>query len=307
MTDDTAWGEAPAVTDSQSQTPFSGAVEPAENTAKLRGKLYAFRNIGGPLLAAVTELRSLLPSEPHERTPERDATALAQLVQSAVALAEAAGRQLGAEALSQDDWIRWSIAATASGVVAAHYRVTGRPLPVEDASVIINAIEQAGPLLADLPPPPDGEEVDPNSPAYLRLKMLAAMGPVIGAISRYSFGRPEQQLVSEVARAGCGQMSVEVTRSLVTADNHDPEEWRLMCGAVLEVAGQLYAESHFAEADRLLDMSPDERNDYLTRHNNSIPMDPVWNSFILNMAMLTTVAGFLDIPQGADLSGPKKS
>jgi hypothetical protein len=92
----------------------------------------------------------------------------------------------------------------------------------------------------------------------------------------------------------------QVTRSLAQP-GMTPEQWRLLCWNILRASGQIYTECHYAEADRLLYMNPDERAAYFAQHGNVVPMTQVWQSFNQRMAMLATLATYLDVPAAANL------
>ena len=98
------------------------------------------------------------------------------------------------------------------------------------------------------------------------------------------------ELLGEVARR-LTEIATEVTGKLGS------ETGSALYYAVLEVAGEFYMESHFTEMDRLLEMAPDERKDYVQAHNRRIPMEPVWERLGLKMGMLEALTAYL--PQGA--------
>ena len=91
-----------------------------------------------------------------------------------------------------------------------------------------------------------------------------------------------------------------MTRALAPA-GATPEQWRMLCWNILRASGQIYTECHYAEADRLLYMSPEERTAYFAQHGNIVPMTQVWQAFNQRMAMLATLATYLDVPAQAQL------
>lgn len=257
--------------------------------------LHAFRTIGAPLLAAVTEVRPFLQGD----SGEGDAETFRELLAANASMAQQIAGSLGVPYGHAADWQRWAMAGTACRITAAHYRATGKAITEAQAAEVVAALpileEAAQGMGLALAAPGT-----PMGPEALRLKMMEAMAPVVGAIARYSFGRTEQALVGEVA-ARLQKTASEAARA-IAGDRVAPEAWQHLYGGVLEVAGHLYAESHYAEADRLLDMRPDERTAYLTRYGNQVPMGPVWESFDLNMAMLTAVAAYMEVPAMPQLS-----
>lgn len=75
----------------------------------------------------------------------------------------------------------------------------------------------------------------------------------------------------------------------------------MLCWNVMRAAGQIYADCHFAEADRLLYMSAEDRAAYFAQHGNVPPMTQVWQAFNQRMAMLATLAMYLEVPANAGL------
>jgi hypothetical protein len=148
---------------------------------------------------------------------------------------------------------------------------------------------------------PAGQENMPNSIATFRAKMLEAMVPVVGAVAQYSFNRSEHALLAEAAER-LVKTADQVTRALAPT-GATPEEWRLLCWHVLKAAGQVYTEAHMAEADRLVYMPPEERAAYFAQYGQIPPMTQVWQSFNQRMAMLATLATYLEVPESARLDG----
>ena len=258
--------------------------------------LTCFRQIGVPLMQALTETPQTGADGQTQKTglnPDQ----FGALVDSTVTLSRELASQLGASEDQLDAWVRWSLAGAASQTVAAHFRATGQPLPAEEAKRLAGiAIELQGKFKAQIPA---GNEPVPNTVATFRAKMMEAMVPVVGAVAQYSFGRAEHALLAEVAEKLI-KTADQVTRALAPSGS-TPEQWRLLCWNVLKASGQIYTESHYAEADRLLYMNPDERAAYFTQHGNIPPMTQVWQSFNQRMAMLATLATYLEVPPSAHL------
>ena len=202
---------------------------------------------------------------------------------------------MGASEDQIDAWIRWSLAGAASQLVASNYRATGQPLSGEDAkrlAAIVGELQEQFKTQI-----PAGNEPIPNTIATFRAKMMETLVTVVGAIAQYSFGRAEHALLAEVAER-LVKTADQVTRALAPPGS-TPEEWRLLCWNVLKAAGQIYTESHYAEADRLLYMNPDERAAYFAKHGNIVPMTQGWQAFNQRMAMLATLATYLEPPPAA--------
>lgn len=243
------------------------------------------------------EVRALATDTPGASKQEGDAAAFAQLVESAAELGRSAAKQLGAAAQKGDDWIRFTLAGAASSVIAAHYRATGKPIAPADAAAFALAVSKASTSLAEVMPIPPETAYDET---YMRAKMLGAMAPVVAAVARYAFGRSEHVLLMEIATR-LQRSAAEVAQELI-GNSVSSDQWHLMYATALEVAGHMYAESHYAEADRLVEMIPEERAAYLARNGNQIPMDPVWASFEQYIAMLTALISHLETPGTADLN-----
>ena len=217
------------------------------------------------------------------------------LVDSTVGLSRELAEQLGASDDQCDAWVRWALAGAASQVVATSFQATGKALSDDDAKGLAALVaDLQGRFKAQIPA---GTEAIPNTVATFRAKMTEAIVPVIGAVARYSFGRAEHALLAEVAEKLI-KTSDQITRSLAPAGS-TAEEWRLLCWSVLRSAGQIYADSHYAEADRLLYMNPDDRASYYAQYGNMPPMTQVWQAFNQRMAMLATLATYLDVPPSA--------
>ncbi|MDP9195820.1 MAG: hypothetical protein M3O22_03480 [Pseudomonadota bacterium] len=274
----------------------SSAVQAGQDTlsAGTRAAVFAFRAVGAPLLAAVLEVRALAPDDGTGRRQEEDASIFAQLLTTTGDLVRMVSAEAGIGPSASDDAPRLTLAAAASAVVAAHYRATGNAsLPLQ-AKALMDAI-RATASSAGGPaenPPGTGE-------VFAQTRLLRAMAPVLAAVSRYAFGRPEPELLAMVATR-LGQKATDLTGKLCPPDAGETDR-HLMYATAMEVAGWIYAESHHVEADRLVDMTPEERSAYVAKNNNQIPLDPVWTKFEQNLAMLVTLVQSLKAPGDAGL------
>lgn len=260
--------------------------------ASMQTLLTAFRQIGMPLLQVLAESRggNAAPTGP-------DLGVMSGLIDSTVSLSHTLAAQIGAREDQLDASVRWALAGSASQVVAAYYKATGQAMPPEEAqnlATIAATLQER--FRSQIPA---GGESVPNTVATFRAKMMEAMVPVIGAVAQYAFGRAEHALLAEVAEK-LVKISDQVTRALAPA-GATPEQWRVLCWNVLRASGQIYTESHYAEADRLLYMNPDDRAAYFAQHGNIVPMTQVWQAFNQRMAMLATLATYLDVPPTAQL------
>jgi len=274
--------------DGSTQTPDPG------KTARMQTLLTAFRQVGMPLLQVLSESA---PGGDGAGGPAVKTAHFGILIDNTVTLSQFLSAQMGASEDQIDAWIRWALAGAASQVVASNFRATGQPMPSEEAqriAGIVGELQEKFKLQI-----PAANEPIPNTVATFRAKMMETLVPVVGAVAQYSFGRAEHALLAEVAER-LVRTADQVTRALAPAGS-TPEEWRLLCWNVLKAAGQIYTESHYAEADRLLYMNPDERAAYFAKHGNVVPMTQVWQAFNQRMAMLATLATYLEAPPAAQI------
>lgn len=269
-------------------------VQKPETEARLQSLLATFRQIGMPLLQSVAEVSG---SKEEGAAAAIDPAQFTSLVDSTITLSRELAREIGADEADLDPAVRWALAGSASQVVAASFRATGAPLKEEDAR---RMAETAATLQTKFKTQiPSGGESIPNTVATFRAKMMESMVPVIGAVAQYAFGRAEHELLAEVAER-LVKTADQVTRTLA-APGSTPEQWRMLCWNILRAAGQIYTECHYAEADRLLYMSAEDRAAYFAQHGNAVPMVQVWQAFNQRMAMLATMATYLEVPPSAHL------
>ena len=261
----------------------------------LQAALASFRHVGKPLLQALVEASGVASAD--KTAAKLDGEQFQRLVDSAVQLSHALTKNIGAKESDLEADVRWKVVGSASQIVAASLRATGRVLSDDEvkkiADIAATLQERFNQQI------PADSKAPHNTLASFRAQMMEAIVPVIGAVAQYAFGRAEHLLLAEVAEQ-LVRAADQVTRSLAPS-GASPEEWRLLCWNVLRAAGQIYTECHFAEADRLLYMNPDDRVAYFAQHNNVVPMTQVWQAFRQRMAMLATLAMYLDVPQGAQL------
>jgi hypothetical protein len=275
-----------------SQTPGADDV-----VAHMQTLLLAFRQIGMPLLQVLSETPAGGAGGTAAGAGAVKTEQFGSLVDSTIILSQSLAAEAGADETQTDAWVRWALAGASSQVVASNYRATGQPLPADDAKHIASIVAELQDKFKSQIPA--GNEPIPNTIATFRAKMMEALVPVVGAVAQYSFGRAEHALLAEVAER-LVRTADQVTRALA-APGSSPEEWRLLCWNVLKSAGQIYTESHYAEADRLLYMNADERAAYFAKHGNIVPMAQVWQAFNQRMAMLATLATYLEAPPAAQI------
>ncbi len=266
----------------------------------VRSRLLAFQKIGGPLMAAVSDWRYVEGSDDSERTAEQDAELFGKLVTVTGSLAAQLAEKLAPEDADDPamDWLRWGAATAASDIVTASFRALGA---VPDASLIerlalaLDTGDAPGDVAAlgaedALEPEPLGAD----ETLRLQIRSLTALAPVVGAVARYAFGHDAEALVEQVA-GRLHARSMRVARRLAP-ESCSLEDWQALYLGVFAASAELYADCHYAEMDRLLDMNSEERRNYADEHGERLPMDPVWAGFELRVGMLTGLAENLTPP-----------
>jgi hypothetical protein len=268
--------------------------------AQLHGRVAVLKNVITPLLQAIGEVNRAAKAETPP-TPEQEAQVLNQLVEGTLALSNASTAALNTDREPMDEFVRWNIVSAATHNVAARYKSTGNIITPDEAQKLAEAVFNTKEKFQSQTVSA-GESV-PNTLGTFRARMLEALVPVVNAVAQYSFGRAEHVILAQVAERLL-KTADQVTRGLAPA-GCTPRDWRLLCWSVLQAAGFLYSDCHFAEADRLLYMDKDERDVYFREHEHMPPMTFVWQAFDQRMAMLATLITYLDIPETARLDEQK--
>ncbi len=275
--------------------PAQPTIPPAQ-PSRTQALVATIRGIGAPLQSAVSEVASGLRERGQAVSAADEARAFAHLVQQVVSLGRttAATLEIGANDIARwsGEPLRYAIMEAVSDIVGAHFRAAGLMQSSGMASQIISAVTQIaidGARREDLMP-----GLGSATQARLGLDMLKAVPPVVHAVTRYNFGRNPLVLVTEVAWE-LEYKSVETTK-LLTGKGTALDDWHAVYGACLHAAGQIYAEAHFAEADRLSQLSQDQRDQLIARHGGEMPMNTVWDSFEAKSELLTTFARYLTLP-----------
>jgi hypothetical protein len=270
--------------------------DPSGADQRLLALIATIRHVGTPLLVAVAEVAGAASKENPAAATTADPAMFASLIDSTVNLAQAmvAG---GVDGKISQPWVRWAVVNSASQIVAAHYRATGRAMKTEESAPIVQHVAGLQDKYKNFVP--SEREPMENSIATFRAKTIEALVPVVGAVAQYAFGRAEHLLVSEVADRLI-KTTDQITRALAPA-GAKPDEWRLLSWSILRSSGQIYADSHYLEADRLLAMKPEERSAYLAQNPQNVPMERVWQNFNQRMGMLATLAAYLEVPATARL------
>lgn len=280
-------------------TAATAAPTKAEAETALHARVAALQKLVTPLLTAIYEVQGSM-GQTGEGAVEANMELLAKLVDNAATIGAQTAKSLGAGAGGDHDWVRWGVASAVTQCVAAHYRATSRPLPPAEAEGLIGALAELEKKFPSLMPV--GPEYGPLALGLFRAKLLEALVPVVSAVAGYTFGRQEHALLGEVSERIL-QASEMVTRALAPA-TAGADAWRVLVWSVVKSAGQLYAECHYAEADRLMYMDPEERAGYFAEHGANVPMDKVWQAFDQRMGMLTTLVAYIELPPSARLDDP---
>ena len=279
-------------------SPADSAAAASDETL-LHARVAALQKLITPLLTAIYEVQGSM-GQTGDGAAEANIELLGKLLDNATTIGAQTAKALGAGAGGDHDWVRWGIATAVSQCVAAHYRATSRPLPPAESEGLIGALGELEKKFPSLMPV--GPEYGPLALGLFRAKLLEALVPVVSAVASYTFGRQEHALLSEVSERIL-QASEMVTRALAPA-NATADAWRVLVWSVVKSAAQLYAECHYAEADRLMYMDPEERAGYFAEHGQNVPMDKVWQAFDQRMGMLTTLVAYIDLPPSARLDDP---
>jgi hypothetical protein len=261
------------------------------------------RGIGSPLQSAVSEVAAGLRERGQSVSATDEARAYAQLVQQVVSIGRttSATLEIGRDAIARwnGEPLRWCMLEAISDIAGAHFRATGLLQPSGIVGQIVAAVTQIaidGARREDLMPGLGGA-----TQARLGLDMLKSVPPVVHAVTRYAFGRNPLVLVTEVAWE-LQYKAVECTRRLLAAGS-TLEEWHSVYGAFIGSAGQLYAEAHFAEAERMSRLSSAERD---ALGHAELPMTAVWEAFDRKIDLLASFAGYMAVPADA-AAGPARS
>ena len=269
---------------------------------KLMVTLAAFRDLATPLLNAVAETGGPNADDPDrpEKTPENNAAIFGELLQNVGDLSRQVANQLGYDDSSQYDGVRWEVSKIMAQLVASYFRATAMPMPLARAEELLPIMQSAAPVVPEIM-----GVVSPTAPtdhALPQIRAINHMIPVLSAIARFAFGRPENDVMQEIS-----QKLLERTQAIVrdhAPDGISDSDKKQFEDGILESLGKIYAESHYAEMDRLLDMPPEERAKYVQGYDNKPPMEPVWQAFDLRVGMLMAVVKNIAIPDGSQLDLP---
>ncbi len=255
------------------------------------------RDISTPLLTAVVETSGVGADNP-DRLPhskENHTKQFGNLLEATTGLARKFSRIMQVDDSAMNDWVRSRLAGTLAHVVASYYRATAQPLQLERADELLPLMAKAAHFARD-----EAGVAQPflkNPPVDSQIQAIHAMTPVLSAIARFAFGRSETELLAELAEQL--RARVEALIQQIFPNGLQPVVHAQLGDAMLETVGKIYAEAHYAEMDRLLDMPPDDRVAYIKQYDNKPPMTQVWEQFDLRMDMLTVLVKNITLPEGS--------
>jgi hypothetical protein len=249
--------------------------------------------IGAPLMTSITEVASRTGETTAQNDAKKMAELLAKTVQVSIDMANMTDLTPGS---APDDALRVALAAVAGPLVAAQFRQYEKVPADADLKRMITALQAVLSFAENFSPAPEniqrlkdleaqGQIVDTGQ---ANIQYLQAFIPVVGAISTFSFGQPEQKLIMDVASRLSRQASALGETVLGKADD---DMVRKMTGlALLKSLAQLYAACHAAETHRLAKMAEPDMS-------GGNGLDAVWQAFDLRVAMLEALATQL-VPGG---------
>ena len=268
---------------------------PSAAAGHIQALMSVIRGIGTPLQTAVSEVASGQRVRGVVLSPADEARAYAQLVQQVVAIGRAVSTSLAIGKDTVARWsgepLRWVLMEAISDIAGAHYRATGLLQPsgiVGQIASSITLIAIEGARKEDLMP-----SLGRATQARLVIDMLKAMPPVVNAITRFAFGRSPLRLITEVSLE-LQYKAVECTRRLLPV-GCSLDEWHGIYAAFLQAAGQIYAEAHFAETERVSRLPALER----AAMPAEIPMNGVWDAFDRKLDLLASFSRHMAPPAPA--------
>ena len=236
--------------------------------------------IGAPLLAAA------------EGTAPSSAAIVAELLARSVQTGvELAGIMDIREAGAEGEAIRLALCGLSTPLIAGHYRNTGKVPGENDVKRLVTALSAALTFADNFSPAAENTArltaleagVPPADDTQVMIQCLQALTPVVLVVAAYPFGRPEKKLVQDVTERLVQQAGLMATRLLPGAA---PNDLKLAELTLLRAMAPLYCESHQTETRRMLALDDSARNQAAQANGGVLPLDPVWQDFDRQVAML---------------------
>lgn len=246
-------------------------------------QVQVLEKLGVPLIAAAGG--GIVATE-GPQIAEKLAGLLGKAIQSALALGKAMDLP---DADPQADSVKLALAAISASLIANHYRQTGKIPDDNEAKRLTGALETILsygdnflPAAARLKGIEHGAyPVDDNQ---ISVQSINALVPVINAVAAFPFGRPERSLAQEISqRIG---MRATAMRKTLAPSVTDESTIKLMELGLLRGLSALYVTCHEAGKTKVLAMNDAERAAAAQQNGGLLPMDPVWQTFESQAAML---------------------
>lgn len=240
--------------------------------------------IGAPLLAAANAKAA--------GDTRAEATIVAELLARAVQSGvDLAGVMDIRESGAAGEAIRLALAGLSSSLIAGHFRNTGQVPGEADVKRLVTALSAALTFADNFSPAAGNTErlqaleagVPPKDETQVMIQCLQALTPVVVVIAAYPFGRPEQKMVQDVTERLVRQAGLLAARLLPGANISDLKGVELV---ILRAMVPLYCEAHKAETRRLMALDDNARNQAAQANGGVLPLDPVWQEFDRQIAML---------------------
>jgi hypothetical protein len=226
------------------------------------------------------------------------AKAVAGMVGASVQLGMALGQGIGVNdtAGNEDnaDSLRVSLTALSAPIVAELHRGLGRVPGDDDVRKAARSLESIITLAQNFSPAAGHAArlklLDGSRPMFdasqSQIFYLSAMLPVLTAVAEFSYGKPENQLLAEIA--GKLEQRAEALRADLMGSGADDAEIRFSELMILQSLARLYAECHRAHTRAV--MAEEEPV-------SAPSIDPVWAAFDMRLAMLETLLN-IAVPDG---------
>lgn len=276
-------------TASTSLTPASPAAQAVAQPAlrpTVKSLISAVQGIGAPLRGAVSEVAAGLRERGQPISQVQEAKAFALLIQQVTKIARTTALTIGmplGTLTAQERAQHTQLVEAVSDIAGAYYRASGVLNPSPLVGQIVAAITQIALDNATQ------EDLIPNNgkSGYSRtaIDLLKAMPSVVHACARYSYGRTPAVLMGEVAME-LHYMTAETTSPMLP-QGASLEEWYSLHAALMQTAGQLYAEAHFAVAEQV------QHGSGQNAPSKEVPMDKVWETLATTFGQITRFASHM--------------
>lgn len=250
--------------------------------------------LGAPLIAAVGDVvKRQAPENDNSATPrteaEQTASLLAKTIQVSLLLSNSMDiRDSEGEAGS----VRLALTALSASLIAGHYRQTGEIPDDNDLKRLITALEAVLTF---------SDNFIVSDESNIRLELLASgdirldgtqmniqfintLIPVVNAVAVFSFGQPEQKLVSDITERLIQRMYA-LYSAWPTEDIPDREKRRAEL-SLLKGLVEIYVQCHKDATDKL---TATDKQGQSREGSSEATVASVWESFETRVSMLDTL------------------